>query len=322
MKSQIRILFPVVLSLLACKSPPPPASSPAVQPVAAAVKPAEAAPPPPSSNPAIAEFTPLWADIAKCDKTYELDADKNCPANFKLIGLVKDAYDNEEKQPERFKQVYLALVDEVVHGKETKGRTCAAYAAWSHAAQGGKAFGGDAKVGLEVADAIAALSAATDAEYLGNPMVDMLMDWWKVDGEVRKRMVRILLDRKTQSISARRELLRTAGFDAAKSPTLVEALATVAQRVDEPIEVRGTAIEAVGGAAAEAPELVELLVLLRSDPNAEIVRVTERALSTALTILRTRGPDPKVRCGKFVHDKVKDIADAAAECVSHATERK
>ncbi len=266
----------LVCGVVACKTPPPPAPVPVAVPAPAPV--AVVPPPPPvATNPAVAELAPLWPQIAQCEDIAELYAAEKCPANLQLMNITHVASADEPVNPERLKQVYGALLDQVLHGTDTKARTCAAYAAWSKAYRGGEAFAKDVKTGLAVADAIGALAAETGS--LGTPMANMINHWWQVDGEVRKRMVRVMLDRNTKSTAGRSELVRQGSWVAKDAPLVLEAIRTLAQRDDDDLEVRIAAIDALGGVVAKLPDHADVLLLLSADANPRVAAAAVGSLA-------------------------------------------
>ncbi len=227
----------------------------------------------------MAELAPLWADIAKCEDTSELYAKDKCPGNFKLIETVKTAYEAVEKDPKRFAQVYDAVVDQLINGTDLKARSCAAYAAWSKAYRGGKAYEGNSKLALDLLAALKKLDK--EDGYVGYGIANVLGSWWQKDGEVRKAMLATIKDQSIKSLGGRRELIRHSGWAAKDVPDIFGALRGVAFDPTDNEEVRSEAVSSLAGVARDKPEVVDVLIGLVDDPLLSVARAAVSGLGSA-----------------------------------------
>jgi hypothetical protein len=261
----------------------------------AAVKPAAAA------NPAIAEFAPLWPEIAKCEEHYESDAAAKCGANFKLQETVKAAYEGKDKDGTRLRQVHEALVDQVVTGEDLQSRKWAAFADWSKTFAGGTLYGerteADAKHALALLEAIKKLEK--EDQRLGYEIANMLGGWWKQSSEVRTAMMAVLGDKATKSTSGRAELMRHASWTTEENAELVPILKSVAADTGDNASVREHAIDGLSRLAGDLPELVDLFLRLTGDADGSVVHSSVNALGSA---------KPDTDAGKKAQAKLLELA--------------
>lgn len=261
--------FGAAVAIAGCsknKPAEPGAAAPGATTAPAAAKAPEAAPAAPA-NPVVAEFAPLFVDIAKCEDLSDLYAKEKCPANYKLLEAVIAAYEGVEKDKTRFEQVYGALVEQVVNGTDIKARKCAAYAAWSKGNRGGDLFADNEKVSLDLLGALAKMPK--EDEYLGYETANMLGNAWKKDTGVRKALISAIKDKTILTTRGRGELIRHAGWVAAEVPDVLSAIRTVATDATDDIDVRKEGMSALGSVLKAKPEMIESLLFITAEPNVD-----------------------------------------------------
>ncbi len=254
------------------------------------------------SNPAIAELAPLWDEIDKCEDTSDRYSAEQCPACYKLLEAVNLAYSERDKRPDRFAQIHEALIDQLIHGKNPKSRSCAAYADWAKCDTGGRKYDDDVAQAIALLDALKALDA--EDEGVGEGIANILRRWWKKGGEPRKAMFAVIADENVKSLRGRRQLIRHAGWAAQDVPELVDAL--IAWTKDARVPIQTVAIEVLGdltpGAEVANKAQGRLLELLGAESYAvasaaaqALARVTDRdGLDAALAWYKANAAAAKV----------------------------